>query len=117
MYVPTLTFGELWAGSKTMRLWKQAARMNFRYRVAGLSFRERVRISDIRRELRVQPLLLHVKRRQLRWFGHLIRTPPGWAVSDLTRTLNTILPIMEPPYMTSHSYLTLQCNDYNPPSI
>jgi len=36
-----------------------------------------VRSSDIRRELGVEPLLLHVERSQLRWFGHLIRMPPG----------------------------------------
>jgi len=32
-----------------------------------------VRSSDIRRELGVEPLLLRIKRSQLRWFGHLIR--------------------------------------------
>jgi len=36
-----------------------------------------VRSSDIRRELGVEPLLLRVERSQLRWFGHLIRMPPG----------------------------------------
>jgi len=33
--------------------------------------------SDIRRELGVEPLLLRVERSPLRWFGHLIRMPPG----------------------------------------
>jgi len=33
--------------------------------------------SDIWRELGVEPLLLCVERSQLRWFGHLIRMPPG----------------------------------------
>jgi len=51
--------------------------MSFLRRVAGLSLRERVGSSDIRRELGVEPLLLRVERSQLRWFGHLIRTPPG----------------------------------------
>jgi len=45
--------------------------------VAGLSLRDRLRSSDIERELGVEPLLLHVERSQLRWFGHLIRMPPG----------------------------------------
>jgi len=51
--------------------------MSFLCRVAGLSRRDRVRSSDIRRELGVEPLLLHVKRSQLRWFRHQIRMPPG----------------------------------------
>ncbi|TWW71147.1 hypothetical protein D4764_17G0006300 [Takifugu flavidus] len=44
-------------------------------RVAGLSLRDRVRSSDIREELRVEPLLLHIKRSQLGWLGHLARMP------------------------------------------
>ena len=51
--------------------------MSFLRRVAGLSLRDKVRSSDIRRELGVEPLLLRVQRSQLRWFGHLIRMPPG----------------------------------------
>ncbi|KAI3357197.1 hypothetical protein L3Q82_015654 [Scortum barcoo] len=35
-----------------------------------------VRSSDIRERLKVEPLLLHVERSQLRWFGHLVRMPP-----------------------------------------
>ena len=41
--------------------------------VAGL----RVRSLHIWREVRVEPLHLHVERGQLRWFGHLVRMPPG----------------------------------------
>jgi len=51
--------------------------MSFLCRVAGLSLRDRVRSSDIQRELGVEPLLLRIERSQLRWFGHLIRMPPG----------------------------------------
>jgi len=58
-----------------MRLRIQAAKMSFLRRVAGLSLRDRVRSSDIRRKLGVELLLLRVERSQLRWFGHLIRTP------------------------------------------
>jgi len=59
-----------------MRLRIKAAEMSFLRRVAGLSLRDRVRSSDIRRELGVEPLLVHVERSQLRWFGHLIGMPP-----------------------------------------
>lgn len=37
----------------------------------------KVRSTDIRRELSGKPLLLQIERPQLRWFGHLIRMPPG----------------------------------------
>jgi len=36
-----------------------------------------VRSSDIWGEIGVQLLLLHTKRIQLRWFGQLVRMPPG----------------------------------------
>ncbi len=45
--------------------------------MAGVSLRDRVRSSVIRDGLGVELLLLCVKRSQLRWFGHLVRTPPG----------------------------------------
>ncbi|KAJ7993845.1 hypothetical protein DPEC_G00258930 [Dallia pectoralis] len=51
--------------------------MGFLRKVAGLSLRDRVRSSVIREELGVEPLLLCVERSQLRWFGHLVRMPPG----------------------------------------
>ncbi|KAJ7998063.1 hypothetical protein DPEC_G00218650 [Dallia pectoralis] len=38
---------------------------------------DRVRSSVIREELGVEPLLLCIERSQLRWFGHLVRMPPG----------------------------------------
>ena len=78
VYVPTLTYGhELWVVTERTRSRIQAAEMSFLRRVAGLSLRDRVRSSDIRRELGVESLLLRVERSQLRWFGHLIRMPPG----------------------------------------
>ncbi|KAJ8012499.1 hypothetical protein DPEC_G00043460 [Dallia pectoralis] len=51
--------------------------MGFLRKVAGLSLRDRVRSSVIREELGVEPLLLRIERSQLRWFGHLVRMPPG----------------------------------------
>ena len=78
IYVPTLTYGhELWVMTERTRSRVQAAEMSFLRRVAGLSLRDRVRSSDIREGLRVEPLLLHVERSQMRWFGHLMRMPPG----------------------------------------
>ena len=42
-----------------------------------VSLRDRVRSSAIREGLGVEPLLLCVERGQLRWFGQLMRMPPG----------------------------------------
>ena len=78
IYVPILTYGhELWVVTETTRSRIQAAEMSFLRRVAGLSLRDKVRSSDIRRELGVEPLLLHIERSPLKWFGHLTRMPPG----------------------------------------
>uniref|UniRef100_A0A8C6KM13 Reverse transcriptase domain-containing protein n=1 Tax=Nothobranchius furzeri TaxID=105023 RepID=A0A8C6KM13_NOTFU len=78
IYVPILTYGhELWVMTERTRSQIQAAKMSFLRRVAGLSLRIRVRSSEIREGLGVEPLLLQIERSQLRWFGHLIRMPPG----------------------------------------
>ncbi|XP_061762964.1 retrovirus-related Pol polyprotein from type-2 retrotransposable element R2DM isoform X1 [Nerophis ophidion] len=66
IYVPILTYGhELWVMTERIRSRVQAAEMSFLRRVAGLW-----------EELKVKPLLLHVERSQMRWFGHLVRMPP-----------------------------------------
>ncbi len=79
IYVPTLTYGyELWVVTERMRSRIQAGIMSFLRMVAGLSLRDRVRSSDISEELGVEPLLLCIERRHLRWFGHLIRMPPAF---------------------------------------
>ncbi len=78
IYVPTLTYGhELWVMTERTRSRIQAAEMSFFRRVAGRSLRDRVRSSVTREELRVEPLLLHIKKGQLRWLEHLFRMPPG----------------------------------------
>ena len=57
--------------------------------MAGLSLRDRVRSSAIREGLRVEPLLLHIERSQLRWFGHLTRMPPGRLLGEVFRACPT----------------------------
>ncbi|XP_049451749.1 acetylserotonin O-methyltransferase 2 isoform X2 [Epinephelus fuscoguttatus] len=80
IYVPTLTYGhELWVVTERTRSRVQAGYLR---RVAGLSLRDRVRSSDIREGLGVDPLLLHIERSQLRWFGHLVRMPFGHLLLD-----------------------------------
>ena len=86
IYVPTLTYGhEVWVVTERTRSRIQAAEMSFLRRVAGLSLRDRVRSLDIRERLRVEPLLLRIERSQLRWFGHLVRMPPGRLPEEVFR--------------------------------
>ena len=77
IFVPTLTYGhELCVVTERMRSRIQVAEMSFLRRVAGLSFIGwGAQTSGGSSE--VEPLLLRVERGQLRWFGHLIRMPPG----------------------------------------
>ncbi|KAK3561115.1 hypothetical protein QTP86_028310, partial [Hemibagrus guttatus] len=78
IYVPTLTYGhELWVMTERVRSRIQVAEMSFLRRVAGRSLRDRVRSSVTREKLGVEPLLLHIKRGQLRWLRHLFRMPLG----------------------------------------
>ena len=78
IFIPTLTYGhEGWVMTERTRSRIQAAEMGFLRRVAGVSLRDRVRSLVIREGLGVEPLLLCVERSQLRWFGHLVRMPPG----------------------------------------
>ena len=78
IFVPTLTYGhEGWVMTERTRSRIHAAGMGFLRRVAGVSLRDRVKSSVLREGLRVEPQLLCVERSQLRWFGHLVRMPPG----------------------------------------
>ncbi len=56
-----------------------ATEMNFLLRVSGLTLRNRVQSLDIRERLGVgvEPLFLRTERSQLKWFGYLVRMPPG----------------------------------------
>ena len=78
IFIPTLTYGyEGWVMTERMRSQIQVAKMGFLRRVAGVSLRDRVRSLAIREGLGVEPLLICIQRSQLRWFGHLVRMPPG----------------------------------------
>ncbi|KAK3545707.1 hypothetical protein QTP70_011363 [Hemibagrus guttatus] len=90
IYVPTLTYGhELWVMTERVRSRIQVAEMRFLRRVAGRSHRDRVKSSVTREELGVEPLLLHIKRGQLRWLGHLFWMPPGRLPGEVFRACPT----------------------------
>ncbi len=60
-----------------MRLQIRGTGTGFLRSVAGVSLKDKVRSSVMREGLAVESLLLCVERSQLRWFGHLLRMPPG----------------------------------------
>ena len=70
------SYSHLWVMTESIRSRIQADEISFLRRMAGISLRDRVRSSVIRERLGVEPLLLHLERSQLRWFGHLVRMPP-----------------------------------------
>jgi len=74
VFVPILTYGhEHWVMTERTRSRIQASEMSFLRKIAGLTRLDRVRNSDIRRNLGVGPLLSHIERSQLRYYGHVTR--------------------------------------------
>ncbi|KAK5851386.1 hypothetical protein PBY51_002187 [Eleginops maclovinus] len=76
--------------------------MGFLRRVAGISLRDKVRSSVIREGLGGEPLLLRVERSQLRWFGHLVRMPPG----RLPREVSQARPAGKRPWTRWRDYIS-----------
>ena len=54
----------------------QASEMRFLRRIEGVTLFNKVRSSEFRKSLNIEPLLLRIKRSQLRWFGPVSRMPP-----------------------------------------
>ena len=76
IFVPILAYGhESWVMTERMRSQVQASEMRFLRRIEGDTLFNKVRSSEIRKSLNIEPLLLRIKRSQLRWFGHVSRMP------------------------------------------
>ena len=73
--------------SKSVRSRVQAAEIDFLRKVRGLSLLEKLKRTDIRQSLNIEPLLLCMKRLQLRWFGHVTRMFHGRAGKPLMDAL------------------------------
>lgn len=58
--------------------------MSFLWRAPVLSFRNWLKSSVIQKELRVEPLLLHLKRSQSRYYEYLTRISPGWGIPGMS---------------------------------
>lgn len=85
--MPSLTYGyKLQVVTVCVRLGIQVAKMGLICRVAGFSPLDRVWSSAIQEDLKVEPLPVHIKRSQLRWFEHLIRRTPGHLSLEVLQT-------------------------------
>ena len=76
VFVPILTYShESWVMTERMRSQVQASEMRFFRKIEGVRLFEKMRSSEIWKSLNIEPLLLRIKRSQLRWFGHVSRMP------------------------------------------
>ena len=61
--------------TEILRSYVQAFEMRFLRRIQGVTLFNKVRSFCVRKSLNIEPLLLQIKRFQLRWFGHVSRMP------------------------------------------
>ena len=74
VYLPTLTYGaESWTLTKNQEEKLNMPEMKYLRRVAGKTRRDRVRNNIIREEVGQTAIQEHIKKKELRWFGHLNR--------------------------------------------
>ena len=74
IFVPILTYGhECWVMTERVRSRVQATKMSFLQNVRDLFLLDKLKSTDIRQSLNIKPLLLCIKRSQLRWYGHVTR--------------------------------------------
>lgn len=86
IYISTLIYGnKLWVVTRRTRFQIEVVKMSFLYRVSGFFHRDIVRSSVIWEELGIEPLLLHIKKSQLMWLGHVVRMPPGRLPGEVFR--------------------------------
>ena len=76
VFVPILTYcHESWVMTERVRTQVQASKMSFLRRIERDTLFNKVCSSEIRKSLNLEQLLLRIGRSQLRWFGHVSRTP------------------------------------------
>ena len=61
--------------TKRVRSQAQVSKMRFLQKIEGVTLFNKVRSPENRKSLNIEPLLLRIKRSQLRWFGHVSRMP------------------------------------------
>lgn len=74
VYIPTLTYGsESWPTSKSQESKVVAAEMKYLRRSIGKTRRDRLRNEVVRAEVGVKPVWEQIEKKQLKWFGHVVR--------------------------------------------
>ena len=74
VYVPTLTYGaESWTLTKYQEEKLNMPEMKYLRKVVGKTRRDKVRNNTIREEVGQTAIQNHIKKKELRWFGHLNR--------------------------------------------
>ena len=88
-FVPVLTYGhECWVMAERVSSRVQMAKMGFLRIVRGLSLLDKISI-DIRQSLNIEPLLLHIERSQLRWYGRVTRMSQEQTAKQLMDALSS----------------------------
>ncbi|KAJ8934309.1 hypothetical protein NQ318_002900 [Aromia moschata] len=76
VYRPILTYGcESWVLNEKEKVRIGAMEMKYLRKVKGVNRLQRHRNEDISRELEIQPITEYIEKRQLEWWGHLMRLP------------------------------------------
>lgn len=74
IYTPVLTYGaESWTIQDKTRSKITASEMKYLRRLVGRTKRDRIRNIITREEVGQQPLIQEVEKRQLQWYGHIVR--------------------------------------------
>lgn len=74
IYTPTLTYGaESWTMNNKHKSKITAAEMKFLRKITGKTRRDRIRNTTHREQLQQEPLITKIEKKQMTWFGHLIR--------------------------------------------
>lgn len=63
--------------------------MKFLRAIKGITRRDRVRNEIVREELKIEPILKHIERSQLKWFGHVCRMNDKRQVKTIWQTKAT----------------------------
>lgn len=87
VFKPILTYGsESWVLTQSQRSKIQAVEMKYLRGVRGVTKMDKMRSDKIRHELKTEPVLESIKRRQLRWFGHIVRMNETRQVKQVWQT-------------------------------
>lgn len=76
IYRPSLTYGsETWVMNQRAKSKIQATEMRFLRRVEGVTRLDKIRNEQIRENLQIESIQNTIDKKQLAWYGHLIRMP------------------------------------------